>query len=277
MATTHPQDPTPPRAAPGSVSWDSDLDCQAAAELLPWLVNGSLDGEELGKLHEHLGGCEACRRELADTGTAARIFSQHVPSLALAEYSQGLTPGDLDGTLIEAHVASCQSCREELELARSALQVVDLAAERAERRARVRPAAADRRRTLPVSGRRLGWAAGLAAASLGVLLLWGWGYSPDGLGGAMPGSDVAERTPSGGDDTDASDVELFSDGFDSGSLLTWSGRQEAAAASGPRRLSARAADVEFGDGFESGNLASWSRSVGSVGAADSSTRSGGAV
>jgi hypothetical protein len=37
---------------------------QRAAELLPWLVNGTLQGTELAWLHEHLADCAQCRAEL---------------------------------------------------------------------------------------------------------------------------------------------------------------------------------------------------------------------
>lgn len=35
-----------------------------AWELLPWYVNGSLDGDELERFEAHLAGCEVCRSEL---------------------------------------------------------------------------------------------------------------------------------------------------------------------------------------------------------------------
>lgn len=36
-----------------------------AWELLPWYVNGSLDGDELEAVERHLEGCDVCRHELA--------------------------------------------------------------------------------------------------------------------------------------------------------------------------------------------------------------------
>jgi anti-sigma factor RsiW len=38
---------------------------QAAFELLPWFVNGTLDAGEHAQVEQHLQGCPACRRECA--------------------------------------------------------------------------------------------------------------------------------------------------------------------------------------------------------------------
>ena len=46
------------------------MNCDLAAELLPWLLNGTLEAGERRRLVEHLRGCSACRAALADTQVA---------------------------------------------------------------------------------------------------------------------------------------------------------------------------------------------------------------
>lgn len=66
------------------------IDHRRAWELLPWYVNGSLDGDELERFEEHLGGCDACRREIAVEERWAREIRSseelvYSPDRALAE------------------------------------------------------------------------------------------------------------------------------------------------------------------------------------------------
>ena len=37
---------------------------QAAEELLPWFVNGTLDGDDLALVEQHLGECARCQHEI---------------------------------------------------------------------------------------------------------------------------------------------------------------------------------------------------------------------
>jgi anti-sigma factor RsiW len=55
-------------------------------DLLPWYVNGTLDGEELQQVESHLKGCERCRSEVA--------FLQSVRQEVKAA-GEAATPGDL--------------------------------------------------------------------------------------------------------------------------------------------------------------------------------------
>jgi anti-sigma factor RsiW len=55
-------------------------------ELLPWYVNGSLDGEELQEVESHLESCEHCRSEVA--------FLQSVRQEVKAA-GEAAAPGDL--------------------------------------------------------------------------------------------------------------------------------------------------------------------------------------
>jgi hypothetical protein len=47
------------------MSADALLSHEESWRLLPWLVNGRLEGAERARLERHLRGCEACTRELA--------------------------------------------------------------------------------------------------------------------------------------------------------------------------------------------------------------------
>jgi hypothetical protein len=57
-----------------------------ALELLPWLVNGTLDGDERERIESHLAQCVACRRELeaARALQAAVASAEQDPAVASA-------------------------------------------------------------------------------------------------------------------------------------------------------------------------------------------------
>jgi len=46
-----------------------------AVELLPWLVNGTLDGGERARVESHLAQCAACRRELEAARTLQAVIA----------------------------------------------------------------------------------------------------------------------------------------------------------------------------------------------------------
>ena len=108
------------------------MDCEECAELLPWLLNGTLDDSERSGVLAHLAGCGSCRQELAETAVAWKLLDQHIPSLELAEYSQGAAVSESPSRRIENHLKICPSCREELDMAVSD-RVVDLSERRADR------------------------------------------------------------------------------------------------------------------------------------------------
>src|SRR5436305_7099629 len=93
------------------------MNCDEAIEYLPWLLNGSLEAGESGEVRRHLAACEHCRAALNDTREAWTIFSQHLPSEAVA-LAYGETPAGIDPALAERHLAACPECAAELELAR---------------------------------------------------------------------------------------------------------------------------------------------------------------
>lgn len=204
------------------------------AELLPWLLNGSLEERERESLRHHLADCASCHRELADTVQAWQLVTEHVPSLALAEYALGLEPEEIDARRIERHLEVCPSCREELALVTSD-RVADFEAARARRRSR-----SDR----PASWRHLAVAAGLAA----VLAAGAWIGSRAEHDASSSADQLAVRGPEAGSPT-ASAVSaasaasgpsvVFSDGFESGSIAAWSATHSTEFSTEPNEFPAR--------------------------------------
>lgn len=140
--------------------------CDDVRGTLPWLLNGTLSGDERRQVLQHLSTCETCRRDLADTRLAAEIFDQHPPAEAILALAWDETPQGIDPALLEEHLAECPRCAAELELARMS--------RRLEEEDKIVPLA---RRTAPAAtttGWR-GWrAAALAAGLAGVVAFGGW-------------------------------------------------------------------------------------------------------
>ena len=91
------------------------MNCDQTRELLPWLLNGTLEEPERGETLAHLKGCAECRAELAETRLAAALFAAHVPGDDLVAYAFA-APTTLDRDTIARHLALCPSCAGELEL-----------------------------------------------------------------------------------------------------------------------------------------------------------------
>ncbi len=89
--------------------------CDDFQELLPWLLNGTLEESEAREVREHLKECAVCRAELAATHFAGRVFSAHVGAEDLTSYAFD-RPTTLDRGRIAAHLAACDRCAGELEL-----------------------------------------------------------------------------------------------------------------------------------------------------------------
>ena len=95
------------------------MNCDHANELLPWLLNGTLEEGERREVEAHLASCEACRRALDETRFAWRASDAHPPSQVLTALAFGDTmPSSLDPALVESHVEGCPRCAADLELAR---------------------------------------------------------------------------------------------------------------------------------------------------------------
>ncbi len=163
------------------------MDTERAKELLPWLLNGSLEEPERGELVAALRTSDELRRELAETRMAGEIFGQHVATTDLVAHAFG-APAGLDRGRIEAHLALCERCAEELALARESRELAGEpepgartpAAAPAEERRRgwllpfLRPAA-----VTAGGGVAAGWQAAALAASVAALVavggwIWSW-------------------------------------------------------------------------------------------------------
>jgi hypothetical protein len=113
------------------------MNCDLAAELLPWLLNGTLEAGERRELIAHLRGCDACRAALADTQLAWGIFDWHPPAAALVAYAGAVeaapatnsaaaaATSDAGANAIEEHLAGCPKCAAELELVRTSRLLAD--------------------------------------------------------------------------------------------------------------------------------------------------------
>src|SRR5579864_6170862 len=69
------------------------MDCDLAIELLPWLLNGTLETGEREEVLAHLRSCASCREALADTRTAWEIFDWHPETAALVAHASGGAEG----------------------------------------------------------------------------------------------------------------------------------------------------------------------------------------
>lgn len=95
------------------------MNCRTAVELLPWLLNGSLDEGEHREVLEHLKTCEDCSRELAETRDAGILHQAHPEADQLRAYLDGgeeLPTAERE--TIRAHLLACPSCQEDLSLLR---------------------------------------------------------------------------------------------------------------------------------------------------------------
>jgi hypothetical protein len=152
------------------------MNCDLAMELLPWLLNGTLEAGERRRLVEHLRGCGACRAALADTQVAWDLFDWHPPPAALVSYVEAIeaaaptargeaTPGARD---VEEHLAGCPKCAAELELVRTSRLLADPAED-----GRIAILTAPRREEA-AAARRAWRRSALAASVAGLLAATGW-------------------------------------------------------------------------------------------------------
>lgn len=200
-------------------------DCEQCVELLPWLLNESLDDGESVAVQDHLQGCSDCQRDWEETKRSAWMLEQHLPSRVLVDHVLGLETA-YDSQLIENHLAVCASCRREAETMTAEKQIVLMRPKAKQGR----PAETSK---IATQGRR-GWlvAASLAAAVLTVLL-WSSPQGSKPTAGSPPideASTHAESTEIAGEGYDQaalegtaqSDEDVHADSFDSGGLGSWS-------------------------------------------------------
>jgi anti-sigma factor RsiW len=169
------------------------MDCDRVEELLPWLLNGTLENGERRQVLEHLRDCARCRQALADSRTAWETLAWHPPAAALVAHAAGTgSPGgEAEALAVEEHLAECPSCAAEMELVRTSRLLVEDEGEHIAiltppgPRPRARsgstppapsgllPAVSPRRGTPAQAGR--GWRqAALAASLVGLVALTGW-------------------------------------------------------------------------------------------------------
>jgi Putative zinc-finger len=145
------------------------MTCDQSIELLPWLLNGTLEAEELAEVRRHLATCDRCREALAETQMAGALFSQHIPGPDLVSLAWGERPAGIDPALAESHLASCPQCAAELELVRMSRRLEE------EDNVAVFPAAKPRTGAVEASRTWRAWA--VAASLLAVVASSGWVYT----------------------------------------------------------------------------------------------------
>jgi len=183
--------------------------CDRTTELLPWLLNDSLDESERREVEDHLRSCPACRRALAETRSALELFAAHPPAAAIVARAElddqaaagadagvvGFPGGSVGRATLDAHLEHCAACREELELARESRRLVEGEDEPARGESR-RPAREPgvvvplARPAAPGAERRFDWRPLALAASLllAVVSAGGWLFT------AQEAADRRDRT-----------------------------------------------------------------------------------
>jgi Putative zinc-finger len=169
------------------------MNCDQTIELLPWLLNGTLEEDERRAALDHLKDCAACRQALAETRLAWRIYDQHIPAAALVAHAAGGAAEGIDAEVLAAHLADCPACAAELELARLSRGLVE-----DESVALLADPARFAGRPAPTRWR----AAALAAGVAGLVAFGGWYQSAERaralsarLASAGPQSRTASQTP----------------------------------------------------------------------------------
>jgi anti-sigma factor RsiW len=95
------------------------MECQHFAEIMPWLLNGSLEVSEQSQAQSHLAQCPTCQQQWRETLSAATVYQQHLAPESLVDYAwdRPLLAGQRE--LIEQHLAFCRECAEEMEMTRA--------------------------------------------------------------------------------------------------------------------------------------------------------------
>src|SRR5262245_12637668 len=155
----------------------ADLDCQHVTEILPWLLNGSLDAAERQAARAHLSRCGQCRQELQETAFAGAVHQQHAPEGALVDYAFDRPSTDFDRGLLERHLAECEQCAAELEMLEESRRLLETEDNVVAFKPRPRAKVGIAGTALMRAPTRL-WAYGAIAASvIGIVGLTGWWWS----------------------------------------------------------------------------------------------------
>jgi hypothetical protein len=94
-------------------------DCQHIAELMPWLLNGTLDEAERRQVRHHLAQCQQCQRGLDETAMALAVHRQHAPAEAIVDYAFDRPVTGIEPELLRQHLDFCRECAEQVEMARA--------------------------------------------------------------------------------------------------------------------------------------------------------------
>ncbi len=204
------------------------IGCVQCVELLPWLLNESLDEGERSSLLGHLRSCSDCQREWEGTQRAAWMLEQHVPSRDLVDHVLGIEML-YSSQIIENHLAACDACRREAETMTAEGRVV-LMRPKAEQD---HPAATRRAAT---RGHRAWLVAASLAAAVLIALLWSSPQTSRPVPGQLSGGEASDLA------MHADSVEITVEGFEQAALEGATQPDEGLHA----------------DGFDSGGLGSWS-------------------
>jgi molybdopterin converting factor small subunit len=164
------------------------MTCDQAIELLPWLLNGTLEAPERHEVLRHLATCDRCREALAETRTTWSAFDQHIPSQDLVALAWGESPSGIDPALAEAHLASCPQCAAELELVRMSRRLEE------EDNVALFPPVKPKATTAAAAPRT--WRAAAVAASLtAVVAAGGWVYTAQQMSDPSRLAQAPQSTP----------------------------------------------------------------------------------
>ncbi|MGE0128717.1 MAG: zf-HC2 domain-containing protein [Blastocatellales bacterium] len=157
------------------------MNCQHVTEILPWLLNGSLEAAEREAARAHLAQCGQCRQELQETAFAFAAHQQHAPEEALVDYAFNRPSPDFDRDLIERHLAECEQCAAELEMLEESHRLMNEEGKAEDNvvafKPRPRPTDGAAEATPAPTPARF-WAYGAIAASvIGVVSLIGWWWN----------------------------------------------------------------------------------------------------
>ncbi len=148
--------------------------CEHIAELLPWLLNGTLDEAERRRVRHHLAQCPQCQQGLDETALALAVHRQHAPAESLVDYAFDRPVTGIEPELLRRHVDFCRECAEQVEMARASRRWAETQEANA-----IPPAAQEkhswRKWLWPQSALKLAFAtclAGAIALGAGLWMLW---------------------------------------------------------------------------------------------------------
>jgi hypothetical protein len=101
------------------------MNCDGVAELLPWLVNGTLDAGDLDAVRAHLAACADCRRDLGETRFAVAVHAEHLASDEIVDYAFERIAEGPARSFADRHLRVCSECTELVALARESHRLAE--------------------------------------------------------------------------------------------------------------------------------------------------------